>query len=116
MRDLGLLLSMPWTIERSERHDDGDYFVLRIRELPGFVAASNDPAELEQIFWDALQDHLASYLEDGEMPPLPEEARLTIEAMGREIEKQSYSKPAAETRTSSAGLAAQPSRQLQGVG
>ena len=114
MRDLGLLLSMPWTIERSERHDDGDYFVLWIRELPGFVAASNDPAELEQIFWDALQDHLTSYLEDGEMPPLPEEARITIEVMGREIEKQSYSKPA-EARTSSAGLAARPSRQLQGV-
>lgn len=64
-------LRMPWTIERSVHDDDGEYVALRVRELPGFVAAGRTDEELEQNFWEALPAFLESYLTNGEQPPLP---------------------------------------------
>lgn len=64
-------LRMPWTIERSLHHDDGEYIALHVRELPGFVAAGRTNEEVEQAFWDALPAFLDSYIADGEQPPLP---------------------------------------------
>lgn len=65
-------LRMPWTVIRSEHHDDGAYIALHIKELPGFVVAARSEAELERLFWDGLEAFISSYLEDGEAPPLPE--------------------------------------------
>lgn len=64
-------LRMPWTVRRSVHCDDGEYVALHIDELPGFVVASADENELEQLFWEALPAFLNSYLEEGETPPLP---------------------------------------------
>jgi predicted RNase H-like HicB family nuclease len=64
-------LRMPWTVRRSVHDDDGEYVALHIDELPGFVVASADENELEQLFWEALPAFLESYLEEGETPPLP---------------------------------------------
>lgn len=64
-------LALPWSIERSERDDDGHYYVLRVAELPGFVAAARDLDELNETFWGALEAFLGSYLEEGKEPPMP---------------------------------------------
>lgn len=65
-------LRLPWTVERSDHDDDGEYIALHIHELPGFVVAGRTPDEVDALFWDALSAFLASYLEDGEEPPVPE--------------------------------------------
>jgi len=64
-------LRMPWTINRSVHHDDGDYIALHVEELPGFVVAGRTDDEVEHLFWDALPAFLQSYLAEGEQPPLP---------------------------------------------
>ena len=68
---LRLYLALPWTIEREDAHDDGDYVVLSVRELPGFTVAGRDASEAERRFWPALRQFLQSYIDDGEQPPLP---------------------------------------------
>jgi hypothetical protein len=65
-------LRLPWTVERSEFSDDGDYVVLEIRELPGFVVADRDENNLEREFWPALAAFLKSYTDAGEDVPVPE--------------------------------------------
>lgn len=75
MSELELLLRLPWTVERQVRQDDGEYLVLTIRELEGFVVAGRTDQEVEEAFWPALEEFLESYLETGEEPPVPESAR-----------------------------------------
>lgn len=65
-------LRLPWTVERSDHDDDGEYVALHIHELPGFVVAGRSPEEVDEMFWDALSAFLSSYLEAGEEPPVPE--------------------------------------------
>lgn len=68
---LDQLLELRWTIQTEARHDDGDYYVVRVKELPGMVATGETPEELEAAFWSALREHLQNYLDHGEMPPIP---------------------------------------------
>lgn len=79
MSDLELYLSLPWTIRRSVRNDDGRYFVLTVDELEGFVVTGRTYDELNENFWPALSAFIQSYLEDGEEPPMPEKARDLLE-------------------------------------
>ena len=53
-------LRLPWSIARTEHADDGDYIVLEVRELPGFLVAAASDDELERQFWPALEAFLAS--------------------------------------------------------
>ena len=76
MSQLDDYLSLPWTIEREERCDDGHFIVLRIRELPGFVAAGRTDDEVEGLFWPALEAFLSSYVAEGDDPPLPRGSEL----------------------------------------
>lgn len=78
MSEIDLYLRLPWTIRRTERDDDGHYLVLTIDELDGFLVAARTEQELEQEFWPALEEHLASYLDEGERPPLPPGAEETL--------------------------------------
>lgn len=66
------LLSLPWTVQLEERRDDGRYYVARVKELPGFVVTIESRDEFERVFWSAIQEHLQSYLDHGEVPPLPD--------------------------------------------
>lgn len=62
----------PWTIVRSTDSDDeGEYIVLEVAELPGFAATGRDDDEVAANFWSGLELFLQSYLDDGEIPPLP---------------------------------------------
>lgn len=78
MNDIDYYLSMPWTIQREEHDDDGRYFALTVDELPGFVVASEDEAELDEMFWSALRAFLDSYLQHNETPPIPRAARIAV--------------------------------------
>lgn len=64
-------LNLSWTTLDSVRDDDGQYFVRRVEELPGFVVAARSESELEREYRAALRTFIESYLEDGEEPPLP---------------------------------------------
>jgi predicted RNase H-like HicB family nuclease len=65
-------LRLPWTVERTDHNDDGEYLVLHVRELPGFVVAARTADEADEMFWDALREFLRSYVDAGEAPPVPE--------------------------------------------
>jgi predicted RNase H-like HicB family nuclease len=80
-----LFLAFPWTIVREDDEYDGERSVeLRIEELPGFVVAAETEDEAEAMFWPALRVFLQSYVDDREVPPLPE--RLRVIVVGREGE------------------------------
>ncbi|MBI4544166.1 MAG: type II toxin-antitoxin system HicB family antitoxin [Gemmatimonadetes bacterium] len=105
MNDVRRYLSLPWTIERSERTDDGHYFVLTVAELPGFVVAGRSEEEVEQEFWPALESFIESYLEDGQEPPLPARVRGVVRrpavvrpptASAADVEAYSAGDPAGE--------------------
>jgi predicted RNase H-like HicB family nuclease len=64
-------LRLPWTIVRTEHDDDGEYIAIHIAELPGFVVAGATEAEIEGMFWPALEAFIRSYLDAGETPPRP---------------------------------------------
>ena len=70
MMELRYYLALPWSIRRSERNDDGNYTVLTVKELPGFVVAGTID-EVEAEFWPAMEEFLRSYVEAGEEPPVP---------------------------------------------
>jgi hypothetical protein len=76
MKDLRYYLSLPWSIQRTELHDDGDYVTLRIGELPGFMIASANEQELNAIFWIELEAFLRTFLDSGEEPPVPDRVKL----------------------------------------
>ena len=65
-------LKLPWTVERSDHDDDGEYLSLEIRELPGFIVAARTAEEADGLFWGALEEFLRSYTDAGETPPVPE--------------------------------------------
>lgn len=79
MKDLEYYVSLPWTIRRSvdEREGCRTELILEIEELPGFVLAEHTEAELLAHYRPALECFLESYLEDGEVPPVPEAAPVT---------------------------------------
>jgi hypothetical protein len=90
MHDLDYYLALPWTVNASNRSEDGGYLVLEVAELPGFVVAGPNPAdvsnedrveaerELQEAFWGALADFLMSYLDDGETPPVPKGSEAAV--------------------------------------
>jgi predicted RNase H-like HicB family nuclease len=67
------LLELPWTWEGPlEGTEDGvTYFEYRIRELPDFFVAGETLEEADRERIPALRAFLESYVEDGEVPPLP---------------------------------------------
>lgn len=71
MRDIEFYLSLPWTVRRIVREDDGRYYVVAIEELPGFSAVGDTEAEVWSEFPVALRSFLLSYLDYGEEPPMP---------------------------------------------
>lgn len=79
MRKLQDYMELPWSIEIETREDDGTYYVARVQELPGLVATGETDEELDAALWEALADHVRSYMEDGEEPPLPEGAEEIFE-------------------------------------
>jgi hypothetical protein len=93
MKDIRYYLSLPWTIERSEHHDDGDYVALRVKELPGFLIASADEGELNAIFWVELEAFLRTYMDDGEEPPVPAGVGLKERL---QVTPRVYASPSAE--------------------
>jgi len=76
-RDLQDYLELPWTIVRETHNDDGTYEVYRVEELPGFAVAEGD-YDLEVEFWNALANHIESYLEAGKKPPIPEGCKAVV--------------------------------------
>ena len=92
--DLQYYLALEWTIRRAERHDDGDYFALTVKELPGFVVAGTTH-EVEAEFWPALALFLSSYIEAGEEPPVPAMARKREDQLRRALEEARRQSPAA---------------------
>lgn len=83
MRKMRAYLELPWSIEVEERHDDGSYFVARVGELPGLVATGETREELDSALWEAIEDHVRSYLEDDQQPPLPPGAEAAFEIIDR---------------------------------
>ena len=74
MTPLELLMSMDWTLAgpREVRDEDGAFFEMRVAELPDFFVAARTEAEVRAEAEDALRTFLASYVDRGELPPLPE--------------------------------------------
>ncbi|MFN0178963.1 MAG: type II toxin-antitoxin system HicB family antitoxin [Gemmatimonadales bacterium] len=69
---LGDWRRLPWTFEGPGLLPDADgCYVIRIQELPGFVAAGQSREEVFADLPEALEEFLASYLEYGEIPPQP---------------------------------------------
>jgi predicted RNase H-like HicB family nuclease len=72
MNLVDLFLSLPWTVLASqETYDEETFTELTVEELPGFLVAGESDEEAEEAFWPALRLFLESYIEDGELPPLP---------------------------------------------
>lgn len=79
MKVVDLFLTLPWTIEREDDAYEGVPSVeLRVAELPGFVVCGETAEEAEEGFWPALGAFLSSYLDEGEVPPIPESVRLLL--------------------------------------
>lgn len=87
MTDIDFFLSLPWTIRREEHDDDGRYVALTVAELPGFVVASEDESELDELFWPALRAFLGSYLKRGETPPVPRAVRVAVVARRQAVRR-----------------------------
>lgn len=71
------LMLLPWTLQGPTYvpDPDGAYWELRIEELPEFFVAAAGPGELMEETPHALATYLQSYLERGQMPPLPNPGR-----------------------------------------
>ncbi len=67
------LLKLPWTWKgpRPVTEEGVTYWVVTVEELEGFVVAGETREEVEQERTDALAQFLQSYVDDGELPPLP---------------------------------------------
>jgi hypothetical protein len=64
------LMRLPWTV-MSEKADDPDEFIVRVKELPGTVVVGTKD-EIDEEFWDALRTGIEARLQfdDGfELPP-----------------------------------------------
>ena len=70
------LLRMPWSFVGPRRivEDDSQWWEIRIRELPGFLVAGESRDEVMNDLREGLQSFLASYLDHGDEPPIPERA------------------------------------------
>jgi predicted RNase H-like HicB family nuclease len=68
-----VLLRLPWTWNgpREVREEGVTYWVAEINELEGFVVAGETREAVEQDRLEALEEFLQSYVDKGEMPPLP---------------------------------------------
>lgn len=64
-------LRMPWTVQRTNHSDDGEYIALHVLEFPGFVVAGRTDEEVENAFWEAFPLFLTSFIESGEEIPSP---------------------------------------------
>src|SRR5262245_25595879 len=73
MMTLEQLLKQPWTWEGPRRGTESGetFFEYRIRELPDFFVAGETPEEADRERIPALRAFLESYVDNGEMPPLP---------------------------------------------
>ena len=68
------LMGLPWTWIGPRRvvdPDEGEYFELRVAELPDFYVAESTAMEARQEANPALRAFLASYTDAGEDPPVP---------------------------------------------
>lgn len=45
MRDLKYYQELEWPVTLTQEHDDGDYFVATIKEMPGLIATGDTPEE-----------------------------------------------------------------------
>jgi hypothetical protein len=74
LRDL-LLLPWTWSDPTFVPDPDGAYWELRIRELPDFFVAAAGRDEVVEEAPRALAAFLQSYLDHGQVPPLPNPGR-----------------------------------------
>jgi len=101
VRSLSWYMSLPWTIRTEIRKDKGTYYVIRVNELPGLLVTGRSDQEVEKNFWEALESHLLSYLNENEEPPVPDiikerlkiEPSLTVRETGQLTELRSESRP-----------------------
>jgi predicted RNase H-like HicB family nuclease len=70
-------MSWPWSWVGPSRHRDarGTYYEMRIRELSDFFVAGRTRNEVVTEAAAALRAFLSSYVEAGEVPPMPKGAR-----------------------------------------
>lgn len=68
------LVELPWTWRGPQEVADeaGTCYTLLIDELPDFMVAADTAQEVQVEAASALREFLRSYLENGEVPPLPE--------------------------------------------
>lgn len=73
LQPLKSLVALPWGYDGPTKCvDEGqESWVLRIKELPGFLVAGFSAKEVLDELPEALESFLASYVETGEVPPLP---------------------------------------------
>lgn len=75
---LGELTRLGWTWQGPVEVQDpvtGPHFEIRIRELPEYFAAGATREEAMVAAVPALRAFLQSYLDNGEQPPMPADAR-----------------------------------------
>lgn len=78
MLSLSKLMQMPWTIRGPEKIDeDGEsHWQITIAELPEFFVAGSSRDDVLGEYGAALKAFLRSYVDRGEMPPLPAQQAL----------------------------------------
>ena len=77
------LVELPWTWEGPNHIREGgnETFEYRVKELPDFFVLGESPQEARREAVPALRAFLQSYLENGEVPPVPANAtswRFTV--------------------------------------
>ncbi len=71
-------VALPWQWVGPVRQGDasgGTSYEIRVRELPDFLVAGASPEAVLADVAEALEAFIASYLDRGETPPLPESIR-----------------------------------------
>ena len=81
------LMSKPWTWVGPSKVTEGKktHWELRIRELPDFLVAGRTEGEVREEAAAALEAFLASYVDAGEMPPLPSVPQWRFYVLGSQL-------------------------------
>jgi predicted RNase H-like HicB family nuclease len=87
LNTLQQLMIMPWTWLGPKRVVEGKktHWELRIRELPDFLVAGRTEEEVRKEAAAALEAFLASYVDAGEVPPLPSIQQWRFYVMGSQL-------------------------------
>lgn len=81
------LVALPWTERWSVDDMDGSaYHILEIAELPGFLVAYDTREEIEREKRDALTAFVGSYVDRGELPPMPNPAASERDQLRERLE------------------------------